>query len=151
MVEANPCPPTASTCTTQLGPPLATTGNIQQPTNDARDTTLQSTAAVQLPHGSSSAQIPSPLNPKLEEADADPTQNPLVHTCTLLPSYCDDGLSCLLISKQTLLSDYKIKPENVVVGFDSSYEVMPSDYTANTEQALSICDHVTHTFYFKYC
>ena len=62
---------------------------LQAPTN-TRDTTLQPSAAVQLPHESSSVQIPSPpSSPKLEEAVAEPTQNPLVctSTSTLLPSY----------------------------------------------------------------
>ena len=62
---------------------------LQAPTNptNTRDTTLQPTAAVQLPQDSSSVQIPSPpSSPKPEEAVADPTQNPLVCTCTLLPS-----------------------------------------------------------------
>ena len=90
------------------------------------DTSVQSTAAVQSPQDSSSAQIPSPpSSPKLEEAVADPTQNPLVHTCTLLLGYCDDNFPCLQTSTQTLPSDYK--PDNVVVGFDSSYEVIPSE------------------------
>ena len=98
------------------------------------------------PHDSSSAQIPSPpSSPKLEEAGADPTQNPLVRTCTLLPSYCDNNLPCLQTSTQTLPSDYKA--ENVVVGIDSSYEVIPSELstTANSEQALLVRDHVIHT------
>ena len=98
------------------------------------------------PHDSSSAQIPSPpSSPKLEEAVADPTQNPLVHTCTLLLGYCDDNFPCLQTSTQTLPSDYK--PDNVVVRFDSSYEVISSELstTTNSEQALLVRDHVIHT------
>ena len=62
---------------------------LQVPTNptNTRDTTLRSSAAVQLPQDSSSALIPSPpSSPKLEEAVADLTQNPLVCTSTLLPT-----------------------------------------------------------------
>ena len=51
----------------------------------------------------------------------------------------------LQTSTQTLPSDYKA--ENVVVGFDSSYEVIPSELstTANSEQMLLGRDHVIHT------
>ena len=63
-----------------------------------------------------SVQIHSPpSSPKLEEAIADPTQNPLVCTSTFLSSYYDDNLPCLQTSTQTLPFDYK--PDNVVVGF----------------------------------
>ena len=85
-LEANLQPSTANTHTTTW-PPLQTSESIQQPTN-TRDTASQSTAAVQSSNASLSPQIPSPpSSPKLEEAVADPTQNPLVCTSTLLPSY----------------------------------------------------------------
>ena len=100
---------------------------------------------------SSSMQIHSPpSSPKLEDI-ADPTQNPLVCTSTLLSSYYDDNLPCLQTSTQTL--PFYHKPDNVVVGFDSSHEVMPSELstTANSEQALLVHrDHVIHTLLFKY-
>ena len=126
---------------------------LQAPTNptNTRDTTLQPTAAVQSPKDSSSVQIPSPpSSPKLEEAVADPKQNPLVCTSTLLPSYYDDNLLCLQTSTQALPSDYK--SDNVVVGFDSSHEVMPSELstTANSEQALLGRDHVIHALVTLY-
>ena len=126
---------------------------LQAPTNptNTRDTTLQPTAAVQSPHDSSSVQIPSPpSSPKLEEAVADPKQNPLVCASTLLPSYYDDNLLCLQTSTQTLPSDYK--SDNVVIGFDSSHEVMPSELstTANSEQALLGRDHVIHALVTLY-
>ena len=60
-------------------------------------------------------------------------------------TYCDDNFPCLQTSTQTLPSDYK--SDNVVVGFDSPYEVIPSELstTANSEQALLVRDHVIHT------
>ena len=56
----------------------------------------------------------------------------------------------LQTSTQTLPSDYK--SDNVVVGLDSSYEVISSELstTANSEQALLGHDHVIHTLVTLY-
>ena len=59
----------------------------------------------------------------------------LIHELSY-PIMISDNLPCLQTSTLTLLSDYK-SDSLVVIGFDSSYEVIPSELS-NSEQMLLV-------------
>ena len=114
-----PQPSTANICTTsqQL---LATEGSLKQPTN-TKESALQSPAMIQSPHESSSVST--------EQIYIFSFMNSLTWLW---------WQSSMPADLNTLTSDYK--SDNLVVGFDSSYEVMPSELstTANTKQMLLV-------------